>query len=185
MDRRKALAAIGLSPLAGMLLPGMTRADEEVEVTDSSGDDELIEMLFVQESFGMRSDGRSLTLVDADPYTLWFANRPQELAGYLAFEEFINLVTTGPDNFEEDPPNATLVILGGDELINVVMAVSDKPSMEDGNIIFPTINVIEGELPAEGGASAFFIDVIGRPLSPGSVAGVHRRHRRRRRRVTN
>jgi hypothetical protein len=55
--------------------------------------------------------------------------------------------------------------------------------MLNGNLVFPNVDVIQGELPAEGGASAFFIDVIGRPMSPGSVAGVHRRHRRRARRA--
>ena len=32
---------------------------------------------------------------------------------------------------------------------------------------------------AAGGASSLFIDVIGRPATPLSVAGVHRRERRR------
>jgi len=35
----------------------------------------------------------------------------------------------------------------------------------------------DGEMPA-GGEAALFIDIIGRPLSPVSVAGVHRRDRR-------
>jgi len=41
---------------------------------------------------------------------------------------------------------------------------------------------IQGDPMAHGGLSALFIDVVGRPLTPGSLAGVHRRHRRRRRR---
>jgi hypothetical protein len=42
--------------------------------------------------------------------------------------------------------------------------------------------ILDGEMPAEGGPSALFIDVIGRPLSPVSVAGMHRRDRRQDRR---
>ena len=45
-------------------------------------------------------------------------------------------------------------------------------------MIFP-IKVLEGELPNAGETVIMFIDPIGRPMSPTSVAGVHRRHRRR------
>jgi hypothetical protein len=41
------------------------------------------------------------------------------------------------------------------------------------------VSIIEGLPPDAAGRSALFIDTIGRPMSPGSVAGVHRRHRRR------
>ena len=36
-----------------------------------------------------------------------------------------------------------------------------------------------GKLRLTGGASSLFIDTVGRPMSPGSVAGVKRRERRR------
>jgi hypothetical protein len=45
-----------------------------------------------------------------------------------------------------------------------------------------SFSILDGEMPAEGGPSALFIDVIGRPLSPVSVAGMHRRDRRQDRR---
>jgi hypothetical protein len=50
--------------------------------------------------------------------------------------------------------------------------------MSGGRAIFP-IELFEGDLPGEGGATILFIDPIGRPRSPTSVAGTHRRHRRR------
>ena len=178
MDRRKALTTIGLSSLTATLFSRVARADAEEKMSDNSGE-EIVQLLFVQESEGFRSDGSSMTLVGVNPRTLWFSNRPQEMAGFLSFDEFVDLVATGPDNFEEDPPNATLIILGDEDMTEVVMAVPVKPIMEKGNLVFPTVKIIQGELPREGGASAFFIDVIGRPMSPGSVAGVHRRTRRR------
>jgi hypothetical protein len=52
------------------------------------------------------------------------------------------------------------------------------PCLKGKDLVF-SVKVIEGELPAEGGPVVMFIDPIGRPLSPGSIAGVHRRHRRR------
>jgi hypothetical protein len=54
----------------------------------------------------------------------------------------------------------------------------ERPVLRGKDLVF-TVKVIEGNLPAEGGLVVMFIDPIGRPLSPGSVAGAHRRHRRR------
>jgi hypothetical protein len=123
-----------------------------------------------------------MTLVGFAPRTLYFTDRPNECAGYLNFDEFVRMVSEGPDSFEEDPPNATLVSLETDKVVNVVMNLAAAPRLEGQDLVFPEVKIIEGTPPAEAGISALFIDTIGRPLSPGSVAGVHRRHRRRRRR---
>jgi len=44
------------------------------------------------------------------------------------------------------------------------------------------VNVLDGKLPTSTGPVALFIDPFGRPLSPVSAAGMHRRERRRMRR---
>ncbi len=41
------------------------------------------------------------------------------------------------------------------------------------------VYILDGEMPAIGGASSLFIDMIDHPATPVSVAGVHRRTRRR------
>jgi hypothetical protein len=91
------------------------------------------------------------------------------------------MVYKGPDNFVDDPPNATLMILEGDDLIPIVMELSAKPRLDGDNMVYDTVKVINGEPPTGGKTAVLFIDTIGRPMSPGSVAGAHRRHRRRRR----
>ena len=186
MNRRKALSTIGLSALGGTLLAsyeqkyahalGTTEAEPETSV-----DDGLVDLLFVQESKGMRFENGSLTLVDVDPKTLFFSDRPDDIAGFLSYQELVKLVGEGPDNFNEDPPNATLVIFGSDEIAEAVMELSEKPRLDGKNIVFPAVTIIEGEPPRSGEDTVLFIDSIGRPLTPNSVAGVHRRHRRRRR----
>ena len=183
MDRRRALATIGLSSLAIPLLASC-ESDEDIETTgagDVNGDG-LVDLLFVQEATGVRFDGDRMTMVGLNPRTLFFADRPDEMAGYLTYAEFIKLVTEGPDSFEEDPPNATLVVLEGDAPVNVVVKLAKKPSLEGSNLVFDAVEIIQGEPPAEGGTVALFIDTVGHPASPGSVAGVHRRKRRRHRR---
>jgi hypothetical protein len=188
MDRRSALTKLGLSALAGGMLVGCGRDNEPQQVggqTDGmlpepSSDDGLVELLFVQNAFGMKFDGSQLTLIDVDPKTLFFADRPDDIAGFLTFNDFIKLVSEGPDSFKDDPPNASFMIFGEDTIDQVVVKLTARPVVEGSNMIYPSVEVIEGQLRAEGGANTLFIDVIGRPISPTSVAGVHRRHRRRR-----
>ena len=136
------------------------------------------ELLFVQESQGVTIEGETMTMTRVKPHVLFFTDRPERLAGYLTIDEFLSAVSEGPDSFAKDPPNATLASLEGDEFVDVVLELTQRPRYEDDNLVFK-IEVIQGEIPLTGGPSALFIDTIGRPLSPDSVAGAHRRHRRR------
>jgi hypothetical protein len=91
----------------------------------------------------------------------------------------MKLVTEGENNFKSNPPNAAISIFGAsNKVTEVVVGLPERPVLSGKDLVF-TVKVIEGNLPAEGGPVVMFIDPIGRPLSPGSVAGVHRRHRRR------
>ena len=186
MDRREALAKLGLAALGGAALSGCEQPDKDATgkpdmVAEPSADDGLVELLFVQTSRGIDyADGR-LTLVNVDPNTLYFADRPQDIAGYLSFEELVDLVGTGPDSFRDEPPNATLIVLADADAEAVVMELSEAPYVEGQNLVFPSVKLIQGTPPPQGGHSALFIDTIGRPLTPVSVAGAHRRHKRRRR----
>ncbi len=192
MNRRDAITTIGLSSLAGTLLASCGQESESESaqsgltdemVPEQPADDGLVELLFVQEAGGVRfADGR-LTLTDLNPQTLYFADRPDDVAGFLSYREYVELVYTGPDNFEEEPPNATLLTIDGDRMIQTVLELSAKPVMEGDDMMFSAVKLILGEPPAEGVRAVLFIDTVGRPMSPTSVAGVHRRHRRRRARV--
>jgi len=150
--------------------PAQTAAESGVAVE--------AELLFVQEAEGVTFEGDTLTLVGVRPQVLFFTDRPQRVAGYLTFDEFLAEVSAGADSFAADQPNATLVTLEGNEFEDVVLELVEKPVFADGNLVFK-VSIIEGLPPDAAGRSALFIDTIGRPLSPGSVAGVHRRHRRR------
>jgi hypothetical protein len=166
-----------------MLSSNKVMPDDQPEmVPEPSADDGIVELLFVQEAAGAELRENSLILKNVRPLTLFFADRPEDIAGYLTYQEYVDLVYKGPDNFEEDPPNATLMILDGDALIPVVLELSSKPQMVDGDMVYSSVNIINGEPPAAGKTAVLFIDTVGRPLSPVSIAGVHRRHRRRRRR---
>lgn len=187
MDRRDLLAKIGLAAFGGVLLtaceeqPAQTAVANNME-PEPSADDGMVELLFVQNSKAIKYQDGALTLVDVNPDTLYFADRPQDIAGFLSFDELVSLVGTGPDSFRDEPPNATLIVLEDAAAKEAVIELSAPPRVEGSNLVFPEIKLIQGEIPPAAGASALFIDSVGRPLSPNSRAGVHRRHRRRHRR---
>jgi hypothetical protein len=62
-----------------------------------------------------------------------------------------------------------------------VVVVLSEPQM-GGDELGYSMEVLEGDMPANAGPCTLFIDPLGRPLSPVSVAGVRRRDRRRERR---
>jgi hypothetical protein len=86
----------------------------------------------------------------------------------------------GDDSFAAIPPNAALSFLGEEESHDVVVVLK-SPRM-DGKTLVYDVDVLEGPEAISGKGAALFIDVIGRPLTPISVAGGRRRVRRRTRR---
>ncbi|NJL50219.1 MAG: hypothetical protein HC909_00340 [Blastochloris sp.] len=146
-----------------------------------SGQDAPKEMdfLFVQTAKGMRfhKESSKLTLVDVSPITLFFADRPERIAGNMKTSAFIPFWSEGKDSFKSDPPNADVSLLSHGKLEQIVVVLQD-PVLEDDDLTY-TVRVLEGELPAKAKDVSLFIDIIGRPWTPMSYAGVARRTYRR------
>ncbi len=139
---------------------------------------EEIEALFVQSAHGLTTSNGSITFHGLAPSTLFFADRPQRLVGHLSSRKFIDQWGEGEDSFAEDPPNAVVSFLEEGDTVpeEVTMTISDP--VLDGDSLTYTVEVLDGKLPSSTGPCSLFIDPIGRPLSPVSVAGVRRRDRR-------
>ena len=141
-----------------------------------------IESMFVQTAQRSVSDGSRLTLEGLTPATLFFSDRPQRVVGHLGTADFVGLWGEGENSFAQDPPNAVLAYLEPeDDAPEDAVVVLRDPATGDGSVSY-AIEVLEGSVPPATGPVSLFIDPLGRPLSPGSVAGVHRRRRRRGRR---
>ena len=124
-------------------------------------------------------DGSLLTLKEANPNIIFFCDRPVRTAGHMNRDAFMKLVTEGENSFADNPPNASVSIIGAKgEVAAAVMILSERPRMSGNDMVFP-VKVIEGKLPDEGETVIMLIDPIARPLSPITAAGVHRRHRHR------
>jgi len=109
--------------------------------------------------------------------TLYFSDRPERITGWLTTREQTEGWGVGPDNFAENPPNAAFSILQGDSVQELVVVLRN-PRLAAGDLTYD-VRILEGDMPAAGGENALFIDIVGAPMTPVSVAGVARRTTRR------
>jgi hypothetical protein len=166
--RRAVLAGLASAPV---LLTGATFTAAERTAREP-------QFLFVQSARRMRYAKGQLTLVDVSPITVVFSDRPERLAGHMLTNDFVPFWSEGDDSFEQDPPNADLAVLAGTQDDNVVVTLHE-PRLDGVDLTY-RVDVLEGDLPATGGPSSLFIDIIGRPMTPVSFAGANRRMWRRR-----
>ncbi|MCK5205774.1 MAG: SHOCT domain-containing protein [Desulfobacterales bacterium] len=146
---------------------------------ENQGEVHFCNALFVSNAEGMAFDGHILTMKGIDRTITYFCDRPVRFAGQMPLEEVRELVSKGDNNFNDIPPNAALSIFDkGGKITTVVLHLYEKPIVKENEIKYP-VKVLLGKLPKTGGASTMFIDVVGAPVTPGSVAGAKRRTRRR------
>ncbi len=149
------------------------------DITEKQLED--IEALFVQTAASMTCDGKILTLKGLSPSTLYFADRPQREVGHMSSRQFVANWGEGDNSFAGNPPNAVLSFAEpGDRRPEDAVVVIQDPHL-DGDALSYRIELLDGTVPKTTGPCALFIDPLGRPLSPVSVAGMHRRERRRER----
>jgi hypothetical protein len=137
------------------------------------------DFLFVQSAKGMTFDKakNTLTLTGVSPVTIYFTDRPERIAGNMKTTRFIPFWSEGKDSFKSNPPNADISIIEGKELKQIVVELQD-PVLNGDNLAY-TVKILQGTMPATGADVSVFIDIIGRPWTPMSYAGVARRAYRR------
>jgi len=96
--------------------------------------------------------------------------------------KFVDEWGEGENSFAEDPPNAVVSFLEDGESVPEDVTIVIRDPKLDGDTLMYKVEVLDGTLPAKAGPCSLFIDPFGRPLSPVSAAGMHRRGRRRDRR---
>jgi hypothetical protein len=137
------------------------------------------EFLFVQSAKGMTFDkaASKVTLTGVSPATVFFSDRPDRIAGNMTTAAFIPFWSKGKDNFASNPPNADISVLEGNQLKQVVVVLQD-PVLQGDSLTY-TVKILQGDMPDKGANVSVFIDIIGRPWTPMSYAGVARRSYRR------
>lgn len=136
---------------------------------------EVVPSLFVLNAKGAALQTGKLVLTGVSPNAIVFADRPVRSAGHDLISRIVEDWGTGSDNFAKDPPNATVSAFqkdGGG--VRDAVVVLKNPKLDGDNLAFD-VDVLEGDLKGADGAAAVFIDIIGRPFTPMSFAGVARR----------
>jgi hypothetical protein len=136
-----------------------------------------VDVLFVQNAKNMSFSEGKLVLRGVNPVTVCFTDRPARMAGHMQTSKLIPLWSQGKDSFLKDNPNATLSVFSGDNVSDLVVELSN-PQLSGDDLTYD-VRLLEGTPPANGGACALFIDIIGMPATPMSYAGVARRSFRR------
>jgi hypothetical protein len=136
-----------------------------------------VDVLFVQNAKNMSFSEGKLVLRGVNPVTVCFTDRPARMAGHMQTSRFVPLWSQGKDSFLKDNPNATLSVFSGDNVADLVVELSN-PQLSGDDLTYDA-HLLEGTPPANGGACALFIDVIGMPATPMSYAGAARRAWRR------
>ena len=163
-SRRRLISATAASMTAalGLALLASGRALAE---------DAKVMLMFVQVSQGLKVDAgaKTLRLVKVSPLTLYFADRPERIAGHIKMADYMVEWTSkaGKDNFAGDPPNATLSTYEPGQADNSLTVVEISHPKVEGDDLAYRYRIIEGKLPATGEETALFIDWIG----PGGGVG--------------
>ena len=172
--RRLLTAAVGLAAATAVLPLAAARADETATLPEGTAD-----FLFVQTSSGIAyaADNNRLTLRGVSPTTLFCSDRPERIAGNMTTERFVSFWSEGTDSFLKDPPNADLSVIVDGKLQQAVVVLRD-PSLDADGLHY-AVEILSGDMPEIADNASLFIDIIGMPLTPVSVAGADRRAFRR------
>ena len=135
---------------------------------------EIVPSLFVLNSRGATLQGDTLTLTGVMPHSIIFADRPVRAAGHQLTADVIADWGSGDDSFAKNPPNATVSVFAKDGSVKDAVVVLKNPKLDGDKLTF-NVQTLEGDLNGGDGSAAIFIDIIGRPLTPLSFAGVARR----------
>ena len=146
-----------------------------LQKTIGQGKTQVVPSLFVLNSRGATLQGDKLVLTGISPNAIVFADRPVRAAGHDLTSRIIEDWNKGSDNFQKDPPNATVSSFTKDGSgVKDAVVVLKSPKLEGDKLTFD-VDVLEGDLNGADGAASVFIDIIGRPLTPMSFAGAGRR----------
>lgn len=170
------LVAIALVGPSGAALAQSAPPHVPLQKTIGQARPEVVPSLIVMNAGGATLEGGTLTLKDIATNSIVFADRPVRAAGHALTSTLLDEWNPSyPDSFAADPPNATVSVFGDTEdSVRDAVVVLREPTMNGNDLTF-AVDVLEGDLGGATGPAAVFIDIIGRPLTPLSYAGVARR----------
>lgn len=131
----------------------------------SAASSETPQYMFVQIADDVKVDiaAKTIRLVSVNQQTIYFSDRPDRITGHLKMADYLEEWTAkaGKDNFGGDPPNAALSVYEPGKPNNTLVVVEISDPQIDGSDLIYSYKLLEGRLPAGGGATTLFIDSLG------------------------
>ena len=172
-ESNKNLIHAGPAFLLAAAMLSMAGCSTTSKTSTTSAASSKAQLMFVQVAQDLKVDPatKTLRLVKVNQQTLFFSDRPVRIAGHLTMADYLTEWTTkaGKDNFSKDPPNATLSVYEPGQPENTIAVVEITNPIVEGADLLYTYKIINGTLPAAGGATALFIDSV---VGVGGPAGV-------------
>ena len=112
--------------------------------------DRPVPSLAVLNAAGAKLDGAKLVLTGVSANTIVFADRPVRAAGHETTRQFLMQWDEDKGTFSQDPPNATVSVLGANpgEVSDAVLVL--KTPTFDGTTLTFDVSVLEGSLETGG-----------------------------------
>ena len=174
-SHKRLIQAGQASILAGLML-SMTGCSTASKKPAASAASPEAQLMFVQSAEDVAVDPatKTLRLVKVSQHTLYFSDRPVRIAGHVKMADYLTEWTAkaGKDNFGVDPPNATLSVYEPGQPENTIAVVEITNPIVQGADLLYTYKIINGTLPAAGGATALFIDSVRGVGGPAGVGHV-------------
>lgn len=151
--------SLGKTWLSAALIAGTLAAAAPAMAADNSAASvpmPAANWLFVQTADSATVDGNKLVLKGVSPQTVMFSDRPERMTGDTATPKFVSFWNQGKDNFQKDPPNATLSVTKDGASKVAVVELTDP--VLSGDTLTYTIKVLSPEAPVSGQAASLFID---------------------------
>ncbi len=81
-------------------------------LSQASAEQTKPQLMFVQTAEDLKANDKTLRLINVNPLTLYFSDRPVRIAGQVTMSAYMHewTASAGSDNFKNDPPNATLSV---------------------------------------------------------------------------
>ncbi len=120
--------------------------------------------LLIQEASSARFDGHVLTLVDAEPETIAFTERPDRLVRHIDQDTYLKMWGTEIEGFAADPPNAGISSVTAAGVVDAVAELRN-PRIEAGNLLYDIV-VVSGTIPPDASSVSVFIDSCPTSVNP-------------------
>ncbi|MEO1193443.1 MAG: hypothetical protein AAFY02_16900 [Pseudomonadota bacterium] len=147
---------IGAAAIAAIVSVGGVSAAE----TKDAAKDPM--WLFTQSAEEAALEGDTLTLSGVGHKTLYFADAPGRVVGFLEHDRFITYWHSDESGWLTNPPNAALVMHTDDVDAPVILNLSDV-ALSDGDLVY-TASLLEGDAATISGPVTIIIDPGSHPL---------------------